>query len=109
MARSLGSSKATHTERGHASVREIERSAKRVIEAVKEGKCTAASLAKSDMHRAEGAAYAHMHAGGKGIWIPQTTLSEASVAFNERCVIPVVADPELLTPLSGARRRKQRR
>lgn len=108
MAKTLGSARAKHTSEGRAAVQRIEYYAKRVIESIKEGKCTAASLNYADMREKVGEAKAHMRAGGS-VWIPATTLQEASVAFNERCVIPVVADSDLLTPLSGARRRRRRR
>ncbi len=85
----FGSPKASHTASGKQAVSKIEREADSLTTLSKAGRCTAATVAYAEMHRAIGTAEAHMRSGGgadSGIWIPQTTIREASYQYNEHCV-----------------------
>ena len=83
----LGSSTAVHTEGGKAAIKNIELSAKRVHEYVREGSCVKALLAYADMQRYDAEAELHMRSGGKDIWIPATRIQEAAGQFVDRCLI----------------------
>jgi hypothetical protein len=81
----FGSPKATHTAAGKQAVAKIEREAETVVQQAKAGKCTQAYLAYAEMKRAEGAAEAHMRAGGQ-VYLPLTSLTAAGGAFSDHCV-----------------------
>jgi len=68
---------------------------------MKFGSPTVAQLAYAEMHNAVGAAEAHMRSGGS-VYIPTTSIQEASHDFTMSCVREAPAS------LAGSRRRRRK-
>lgn len=83
--RGLGSSAASHTAAAAKASREIEHAAALTVNKARNGRCTAATVAYAEMQQAIGRFDAHNRSGGKA-WKPATSIQEAALAYNDRCV-----------------------
>lgn len=99
----LGSSAATHTAEATKASNEIDHAAALTVNQVRNGRCTAATMAYADMQQAIGRFDAHTRSGGKA-WKPQTAIREAAYEYNNHCVRESKS-----SGVGGRRRRKGRR